>query len=71
VTTVPVFTVRVDGSNAKFFIVIVVPPRGVAVGEAGADGVWEEEQPADIQVRIKRTIQAVPNIKREYAGIIP
>jgi len=40
VTTEPVFTVTVDGVNAKFFIVIVVHPPGEAGGEAGADGVW-------------------------------
>jgi hypothetical protein len=40
VTTVPVFTVRIEGSNAKFFIVIVVPPPVEAGGEAGADDVW-------------------------------
>jgi hypothetical protein len=40
VTTVPVFTVRVDGSNAKFFIVIVVPPPVGAGVDAVAEGVW-------------------------------
>jgi hypothetical protein len=40
VTTVPVFTVRVDGLNAKFFIVIVVPPPVGAGVDAVADDVW-------------------------------
>jgi hypothetical protein len=71
VTTVPVFIVTEDGLNAKFFIVIVVPPPGVAVGETGADWVWEEEQPADTQARIRSTIQEEQNTRREYAGILP
>ena len=43
VTTVPVFTVRVAGSNAKFLIVIESPPvveAGDTVVAVGAGGVW-------------------------------
>lgn len=43
VTTVPVFTVSVDGSNAKFLIVIEFTPDvevGVAAGVAVVAGVW-------------------------------
>jgi len=40
VTTVPVFTVRVEGSNAKFLIAIVSPPPVEAGGAAGADEDW-------------------------------
>jgi hypothetical protein len=38
VTTVPVFTVRVDGSNAKFLIVIVFPLPDEADGVEGVAG---------------------------------
>jgi len=43
VTTVPLFTVRDEGSNAKFFIDMEFPPPvevGGAAGVTGADGVW-------------------------------
>jgi len=74
VTTEPVFTVREEGSNAKFFIDMEFPPPaevGGVAGVTGADGVWLEEQPAAMQARIKMTIHAEQNTKREYAGIIP
>jgi hypothetical protein len=61
VTTVPVFTVREEGSNAKFFIDMEFPPpveAGGAAGVTGADGVWGEEQPAAILAKIKRTKHA-------------
>jgi hypothetical protein len=71
VTTVPVFTVNEEGSNAKFLIVMVFPPTVDAVGVAVVDGVWLEEQPATIQERIKITIHAEKQIKRECVGILP
>ena len=36
VTSVPAFTVSVEGSNAKFLIVIVFPPVVGDCGDAGA-----------------------------------
>jgi hypothetical protein len=69
VTVVPVFTVSAEGSNAKFLIEMVFPPVEAGV-PAGAPGGLEEEQPAAIQARIKRTIHAVQNSRREYADII-
>lgn len=41
VITEPLFTVREEGSNAKFLIAMEFPPMveaGGAAGEAGADG---------------------------------
>jgi hypothetical protein len=70
VTVVPVFTVRVEGSNAKFLIVIVIPPVGAGCGVA-ADGAGEVEQPAAMHARITRIVKTVQIIRREYSGIIP
>lgn len=61
VTVVPVFTVRVEGANAKFLIAIVFPlpdEAGVTEGVAGAD---PELQPAVMQATITRIIQARTN----------
>jgi len=69
VTVVPVFTVSAEGTNAKFLIEMVFPPAEAGV-PAGATGGWEEEQPAAKQARIKMTIHAVQNSRREYAAII-
>jgi hypothetical protein len=71
VTVVPVFTVREEGSNAKFLIEIVFPPPVEAGGAAGVDGAGPEEQPATVQARITRTVQAMRNSMRGYADIIP
>jgi len=74
VTTVPVFTVSEEGSNAKLLIVMEMPPpvdAGGAVVVAGAGPVWEEEQPAAMQARMSRAIQAEQSTKREGAGILP
>lgn len=71
VTPVPVFTVRVEGSNAKFLIEIVFPPpaaAGVAAGDAGAG---LEEQPAAMQATITRAVHAKLIIRRGCAGILP
>ena len=42
VTTVPVFTVRMEGSNAKFLIMTEFPPPAGAGGAVVAVGVGEE-----------------------------
>jgi hypothetical protein len=71
VTTVPVFTVSGEGSNAKFLIAMVFPPP--VEGDCGvvAGGVWLEEQPAAMLARIRRTMQREQNDMRESAGILP
>ena len=71
VTVVPVFTVSVEGSNTKFLIVIVFPPLGEAGGDAGVAGVWPEEQPAAMQARIRTTVHAMQNTRRECSDTIP
>ena len=65
VTTVPVFTVSVDGSNAKFLIVIAFPPPVEVVGATVVVAVWGEEQPATMQARIKRMVHTEQNTKRK------
>jgi hypothetical protein len=75
VTVEPAFTVRLEGSNAKFLIAMVFPPPEEAVagaGGAGAGGAGAgpEEQPAVMQARITRAMQAIPGIRREYSGMI-
>lgn len=42
VTVEPVFTVRVEGSNAKFLIATDVPPAAEAGGAVVAEGAGEE-----------------------------
>jgi hypothetical protein len=71
VTVVPIFTVSVEGSNAKFLIVIVFPPPGEAGGAAEVAGAWPEEQPAAVQASIKRTVHAMQNTYGEWSDIIP
>jgi hypothetical protein len=70
-TTVPLFTVSEDGSNAKFLMAIVFPPATEDVGAAVAGGVCEEEHPAAIQETIKRTTHAKQNMKLDLACITP
>jgi hypothetical protein len=70
VTAVPAFTVRREGSNAKFLIAIVFPPVE-AGGAVVADGVGEELQPAAIQKKITRTVHAMQNTRRDCSGITP
>jgi hypothetical protein len=70
-TTVPLFTVSEEGSKAKFLRTMVSPPAAEEVGAAVAGGVWEEEHPAAMQERIKRTTHAKQNIKRDFACINP
>jgi hypothetical protein len=70
VTTVPVFAVSEDGSNAKFLIVMEFPPVGAGVVVV-AGGVWLEVQPATMQARITRAIHDEQNAKREYFDILP
>jgi hypothetical protein len=70
VTPVPVFTVRVGGSNAKFLIEIVFPPPVAAGGVVVAEGAGEEEQPAAMQANITRTVHARPHTGREYTDIV-
>lgn len=71
VTTVPLFTVSEDGSNAKFLMLIVFPPVVEMVGAAVAGGDCVEEHPAAIQETIKRTTHARQKIKRDFACITP
>jgi hypothetical protein len=70
-TTVPLFTVSEEGSNAKFLMTTVFPPAAEDVGAAVAGGVWYEEHPAAMQETIKRTTHAKQKIKREFACINP
>jgi hypothetical protein len=70
-TTAPVFTVRADGSNAKFLIVIVFPPPFDACGTAGVAGAGLDEQPATMQEMITRAIHAERKTRRECVDIIP
>jgi hypothetical protein len=65
VTTVPVFTVRIEGSNAKFLIVIVFPPPDDAGGAVVVAGAGLELQPAIMQARIRKTVHIKPGIRRE------
>jgi len=71
VTTVPVFTVRVDGVNAKFLMVIVFSPPDATVVAAGVDGTGLELQPAVMQAKITRMVHAILIIWCECAGMIP
>ena len=57
VTVVPVFTVRVEGSKAKFLIVTEFPPPPVAGDAVVADGAVEELHPADRQEMINKAEQ--------------
>lgn len=70
-TTVPVFTVRVEGSNAKFLIAIAFPPPGDTGGATGARGASEEEQPAPMQAMITRAIQAEQVTTGNSLDIVP
>jgi hypothetical protein len=69
-TPVPVFTVRVGGSNAKFLRVIEFPSPVEAGGVIVAEGAGEEEQPAAMQANITTAEQTMQNIRREYADIL-
>jgi hypothetical protein len=70
VTGVPALTVRTEGLNAKFLIVIIFPPPDESGVPRGVAGAGLEEQPAVIQATITRTIQARMNHSREQADII-
>ena len=71
VTSVPVFTVRAGGSNAKFLIEMVFPPPAETGGVAAAEGAGGEEQPAAMQAMITRTVQVKHQIRRGCADINP
>jgi hypothetical protein len=71
VTTVPLFTVSEDGSNAKFLMLIVFPPVVVVVDAAVDGGACGEEHPAAMQETTKRTTHARQKIKRDFACITP
>jgi hypothetical protein len=70
-TTVPLFTVSEEGSNAKFLMATVFPPSVEVVGAAVAGGACEDEHPAAMQETIKRTTHARQNIRRDFACITP
>lgn len=55
VTTVPAFTVRGEGSNAKFLIVIMVPLPDEAGGVAGGAGVWDRRNPLPLSLLLGKT----------------
>jgi hypothetical protein len=65
VTTVPAFTVRAGGSNAKFLMVIELPPPANAGGVVVAEGAGNELHPAAIQEMITSAVHAVQNTRRE------
>jgi hypothetical protein len=69
VTTVPVFIVTGEGSNAKFLIAIEFPLPVETGGAVVAGGAWLEEQPAAMQARITRAKHSEQST--EYLGILP